>query len=320
MPNSRLLSLGLASLAAASLLLTACSTPSGGGDDKLTYKDSPLFKYTSAMYGGDKSNEEYIAEGNAVEELVATCMANEGFDYLPVDNSQYYTNNNTDDVDRNTEEWVAANGYGYNLTDDQQAEQNGQGGEIVDPNSDYVMSLSESEQTAYYEVLYGPQPTEEEMNDPDFEYQQLGCNGEAYKQINGSQVAEDPQFKGIIEEMSKLWEKQAQLPAVKKLNVAWSSCMADAGHADLPTKDSVYDLMNAQNEEAWADGSEGPSPEKRAEMRKEEIDLALADFHCSEGLNYEQIVLAAQFDLEKKFIADHQAELDAMLAAANGSK
>ena len=319
MPRPHLTAVGVASLAVASLLLAGCSTPGGGGaDGTLTYEDSPLMKYSAALYGGERENEEYIAEANAVEELVATCMAAEGFEYVPVDQAQYYTANGNDaEVDRDTEEWVAANGYGYNLTDEQQAEQNAQWEDVVDPNQEYLASLSESEQTAYYEVLQGPQSTEEEMSDPEFVYQQLGCQGEASIEVRGQQLYENPEYKDLIADMTKLWEKQLELPEVKAVNAAWSGCMADAGYPDLKTKDGVYDIMNAQNEEAYADGTEELSDEKRAEMRDEEIDLALADFHCAEDVDYTTVTLTAQFALEEQFIADNKAELDAMLAASS---
>jgi len=321
MPRPRLFALGVASIAATSLLLVGCTSPGGGsgGGGDLTWEDSPLLEYSNAIYGGDRENEDYIAEANAAEELIATCMADEGFEYIPVDQAQYYSFDD-EDVDRDTEEWVAANGYGYNLTEEQQAEQDAQWEDFVDPNQDYVMSLSESEQTAYYEVLQGPQPTEEEMADPDFMYQQLGCYGEAYTAVRGEQVYEKPEFKSIIDAMNELWEKQQDLPAVKAVNAAWSSCMADAGYPDLKTKDAVYELMNAQSEEAYADGAEEISPEKRAEMRDYEIDLALADFHCAEEVDYQKVTLEAQFELEEQFIADNKSELDTMLAAAGQEK
>ena len=37
--------------------------------------------------------------------------------------------------------------------------------EQVDPNADYVASLSESEQMAFYEALHGPMPDEDEMSE-----------------------------------------------------------------------------------------------------------------------------------------------------------
>ncbi|QYH35454.1 hypothetical protein [Salinibacterium sp. M195] len=318
MPRPRLVTLGVASVACASLLLAGCSS-TGERSGELTYEDSPLYVYSTALYGGDRENDEYIAEANAAEELIAECMADEGFTYLPVDQTDNYSFDDSELADRNTEEWVAANGYGYNLTDEQQAAQNEEAENYVDPNQDYVMALSESEQTAYYEVLHGPQPTEEEMNDPDFSFEPLGCYGTANSEVRGDQIYSDPQYKNLIDSMSKLWEEQQETPEMKKFNAEWSSCMADAGHPDLATKDAVYDFMNAQSEEAWADGVE-LSKEKRTELRDQEIDLALADFHCSEDLDFEQKTLAAQFKLEEKFVAENKAELDEMLAAATQTK
>ena len=74
----------LAALAASAMvfILTGCGGASS--DDKLSYEDSPLSQYLSAAWGGDLSQEEQQKkmekEQAQVEELVAQCMADEGFE------------------------------------------------------------------------------------------------------------------------------------------------------------------------------------------------------------------------------------------------
>ena len=103
-------------LAAAVVLtagLTACSGPAAGGaPDPM---DSPLNKYMSAMWGGDLSEKEQQArfdkENKQREELIAECMAEEGFEYIPVvqNGGMVFSGDEWDPEDR---EWVAQYGYG----------------------------------------------------------------------------------------------------------------------------------------------------------------------------------------------------------------
>ena len=58
-----------------------------------------------------------------------------------------------------------------------------------------------------------------------------------------------------------------------------------------------------------------PDPAAMEELRQKEIDVALADFRCSEKLErYMQTTLKAQFALETQFVEDNKSELDALLA------
>jgi hypothetical protein len=318
----RLLPVTITLAVATTLALAGCS-PDGGGGGELDPEKTPLTEYYDAIYG-QYDEKEQTAKQNEVEELMAVCMAEEGFEYVPVDQSQWASMNTFDeDEDRDTKEWVASNGYGMSQTPEEQAEQNEQMEEFVDPNQDYVMSLSESEQTAYYEVLYGPQPSEEEMESGDYEYswETSGCSGKAQHDVNGVPVYEDPEYKPLLDDMNGLWEKLQKSPTVVKAEAAWSSCMADAGYADFKKKEdamtSVNEASNAYYESlnpAETTTPVEPDPAKLAELREKEIEVALADFTCAEETDYQDTVLKAQFDLEKQFIADHKAELDAMAA------
>ena len=115
----------------------------------------------SAAYG-DFDEEKAIADSKKAEESTAACMAAEGFDYIPVDQSQNISSFDAADIkERDTEAWVAANGYGMTQNPEDMAAQQEQSESSVDPNQDYVASLSHTEQNAFYEVPHGPQQTED---------------------------------------------------------------------------------------------------------------------------------------------------------------
>ena len=132
----------------AALLLAGCAGP--GTDAKLDPEKTPLTKYFDAIYGSGDDNEVYIAQAQEAEELVAACMSDEGFEYIPVDQSQYYNFEEEDGPKWGTKEFVIENGYGMQQSPEQIEEMNSSSEEFVDPNQDYVATISETEKSAYY--------------------------------------------------------------------------------------------------------------------------------------------------------------------------
>jgi hypothetical protein len=317
MSRPRFVPVGIAAFAL-SIALTGCSAGSGGGGaSELTQEDSPLQEYMAVVYESqDQSDfEEQQAEA---EELIAVCMADEGFEYIPVDYSSQYVEMDEGDIeDQNTKEWVAENGYGMNQTPEQIAEQNEQAEEFVNPNDDYVMTLSEGEQTAYYEVLYGPGPDESEIDeDGSYEYnwEEGGCQGAAQHETGGEDIWNSDEHADLIEAMNSVWEDLEKDPAVKTLNAEWASCMADAGYADFSVKNDAVQAVVDESNALYENAETGPSDEDIKAARDHELEIALADFTCSEEVNYNDVQLKAQFELEEQFISDHKAELDAFIA------
>lgn len=333
----------LAALAATAMVfvLAGCSGTQGG--DALTYEDSPLSEYLTAAYGGDLSPEEQQKQSEEnqrkIEELVAQCMADEGFEYSPnTDNGGMVFSDSDGQWEPDKREWVEK--YGYGMVNSPFAEQQEENPteEFVDPNQDYVETLSESEQTAFYEVLYGPTPDEEEMGEGEsFEYnwETAGCQGWAQHEIDGDDVWQSDEFAELRTKMEELWTNSQESPALADLNAEWAKCMADAGEPGFATQpeatQSISDEQTALYETAYGDGSEpvdteSPEfvdPNESPEMKKlgeREIELALVDLECREKTSYTEKSLKIQFASEEKFIADNKAELDAFKAAAEQSK
>jgi len=299
------------------LLLAGCTAPTGG--EKLDPEKSPLSEYMGALYG-DQDEDAWAEQQEEVEELVAACMTDEGFEYIPVDQSQY-SFTDEDGPEWGTKEFAEQNGYGMQQTEEQIAEMNEQSEEYVDPNQDYVTSLSESEQTAYYEVLYGAPQYEEEGGEAveyEYDWTTAGCYGAAQHEVQGEQPYDDDKYKSLFEDMQKMYEDLQKTPEAKKADADWSDCMADAGETGFKKKNdavqSISDDLNAIYE-ANTTGELDQTAEL-AELREREIELALVDFECSTKVDYEQRTLAGQFELEKKFIKTHQKQLDELVANA----
>ena len=317
MSRPRIVPVGIAAIAL-SIVLAGCSAGSGGGGgSELKAEDSPLQEYMSAVYES-QDQTDFEAQQAEVEELTAACMAEEGFEYIPVDySSQYSSSTEVDFEDTNTEEWVTENGYGMNQTPEQIDEQSEQAEEFVDPNQDYIASLSEGEQMAYYEVLYGPGPDESELEeDGSYEYnwEEAGCSGKAQHETGGQDVWSSDEHADLIEAMNSVWEDLEKDPAIKTLNTEWASCMADAGYADFSVKNDAVQAVIDESNALWEGSETGPTDEETKAARDHEIEIALADFTCSEEVDYTDKQLKAQFALEEQFITDHKAELDAFIA------
>ncbi|TFD61593.1 hypothetical protein E3T39_06005 [Cryobacterium suzukii] len=309
----------LAAAALLSLTLAGCSGEKAAA--KLDPAESPLSKYMSSLYEGFDENDG-IAQQNEQEELVAACMAAEGFDYTPADASQYSGMASDSGEEYGTEKWVAENGYGMSQSPEQLAAQQEESEAYVDPNQDYVMSLSEGEQAAYNEVLYGPQPTEEELADGSYidSFETKGCYGSASQEIFGDQPSQEDHA-AVYDAMSLMYEDLQASPAIVKLDAEWASCMADAGYATFAKKaDAQESIMDAQN--ALYEDQSGTAPDETilADLREKELVLAMADFTCAEDVNYTEATTKVQFELEEQFITDHKSELDALIADSEQGK
>jgi hypothetical protein len=303
-----------------SLAMAGCSSSDAAED--LDPNKSPLTEYTEVIYG-NQDQDEFAKQQVEVEKLVATCMAEEGFEYIPVDQNQGQSFSSDDMEDTNTEEWVASHGYGMSQTPEEIEESNDNAVEWVDPNQPYVESLSEGEMTAYYEVLYGAQPTDEELNDDgsyDYKWENAGCQGAAQHEIQGESVYEQEEHKALFDSINEIYTDVEADPKVKKLNSEWAACMADAGYPDYKAKqEAVQDVIDKSNA-LWEENPEtGPTEEQQAEAREYEIEIALADFKCADAMDYTNKVTAVQFELEEQFITDHKAELDAIVAEVEKS-
>lgn len=322
--------------------LTACSGGSkeGGG---LTWEDSPLSTYLSAAYGGDLSQEEQerkmTERQKQVEELVAACMTDEGFEYTPVDQRGGMSFSSGDEWKPDDREWVAQYGYGaIDWPGRERMETAASEEEFVDPNQGYVESLSESEQQAYQETLWGPGVAEDQMNeDGSYEYrwENHGCQGKAQHEVEGdTNVWEREEFADLQEAINQLYNELGSHPDLAELDAKWASCMADAGYDGLAKQQdaaqSIYDDMNALYEEmpqpdpnlseaemmAFYEDAEKDRRAQQEPIKEKEVALALADLDCRDKLDYRDAQLKIQFAIEEQFIADHKTELEAFKAAA----
>lgn len=323
---------------ASALLLAGCS---GGGDAKQSEpEEGPLAKYMAPLYDGEEYTQEKMdADNKKIEDLVAKCMTKEGFEYTP--NLQNGGTVFSSEEEEDGPEWGSvefAEKYGYGFIDSPGMEEmpdEGEMEEMVDPNQEYIESLSESEAEAYNETLYGPQPTEEEWAEMEesgnYDYEQSGCYADAQKAVQGKsmQAYEDPEFADLFaaqqEFYTDIYGDGSDMNAVSpnddiaKLDRQWADCMADAGFDGFTSPNSASNVISEEyNALQMPDGEDGEwvelSKEDQKKFQKREIEVAVADATCKKQLKYEDAVMKITFALEQKFVDEHKSELDALLA------
>lgn len=341
--------LPVAAAVAAVAALAACGGDAGPGEE-LTWEDSPLSQVLADLYGGDMSPEEQeqqmAEQEREVQEIIATCMAEEGFEYIPVTYDHSFIA--FDDDDWGSKEW--AEQYGYGITTDPWADQEQVEPveEWTDPNDDYVMAMSPGEQEAYYEALYGPMDFAEDDGEwvegddmaVEYDWEEAGCQGlaqhEVYDQDNAQAMWEDPAFSEFFAAAERIYEEVERDPKVAEINEEWAACMADAGFDGMTRPDEASNEFYEEWERLYTEADAqidwenidwealGPNADPvrdaigedvLAEMREREIATAVADSTCKEDLGTESKYFAVQFEYEEEFVKTWQAEIDALVAS-----
>jgi hypothetical protein len=252
----------MAALAILIVGAVACGDDSKGA---AAADESPL----TALYGGNKSPAEQRKEALAVEEAAAQCMKEAGWQYKPVDYAQYNPQPSGDE-NLTQKEMGAKYAYGvvhnYELYELPNLEAGGDGATtatvtaqgIVDPNQEYMSSLSSDEMMKYQEALYGKQAVQpvadtlpsgtgpQIYTPPPLEEQ--GCQGKARLKVVGKQAYDDPDISKRLQDLS---QKLEQDPRVVDAQNAWGDCLFDINpDYDFATSNDTYTYVDGLMQEA----------------------------------------------------------------------
>ena len=270
-----------------------------------------------------------------VQESTARCMAQEGFEYIPaVDpGSSVFT---VSGAAFDQEEYVREQGFGITTWYGREETNQGSGGGWVDPNEAIVEAMSESESSAYYAALYGVQTESSEGAD------QPGCQGKALEEVYGQM---ERMFEELGPMLDEMYQRFLADPRYQEATGEWSGCMSDRGYSYDSTEqmyDAVFtDFGSRMDEligssdpfEGWTqeqreafyeensdeeiadffqqariDAREAVDQEALSALQQEEIDLAVANFECSES--FQETVAELQREYESEFIGKNRGLLD----------
>lgn len=323
-----------AAVAAAALVLTLAACTSGPADapgsDASPVDDAvgPLSQMFMDAYG--ELDEDTMSQQQVrMEQLVAECMAEQGWEYTPVDYSQIDGGTvavpGDGEPEWGTEEFAQKSGYGITTWQSTEATAEpvpeGDADEWQDPNHEYVDSLSETARAEYYEALHGPQPSFADMESGEWEYDpaDAGCYGKASEEVFNAggegleNIFEDPKFEALLEDINALYDQAQADPRLAELRADWTACMAEAGYPGLAGTDDAQDGIMTEHEALWQNGE--PDASALEELQEKERAIAVADFRCAKSSDVDALTLKVQHELEQDFIDAHRAELDELLAA-----
>ena len=329
--------------AALVLLLTACG---GGGDPDPGVQQGAIDLLFEDMYGEwdpEQSNQDMIR----MEEIIAECMTEQGFDYTPVDYSQGGSPMPVED-DGIEEEWGTiefARKWGYGATTNPGGQADPEpvdpgGEEWVDPNAEYVESMTESELAAYNTAMFGEQwnaePTEDmETEEFVWDWKTAGCSGLAQHEIYGDAMTPPPDddFADLEAEMQVMWESITNDPRLAEVAGEWAACMAGAGYSGLSDVSDAENLIHEQVNALWEDAYADVAPdadeeawraieesvqEEMAAIAPEEIKTAVDDFTCRDKVGYTRVQAEVNVARQQEFYDLHSDELIAWAEARSG--
>lgn len=318
------------------LALAGCSSPGSPAAE-----DSPLEVLYAAALGSDGSLS--AAERHAQErarylrqdELVAQCMAEQGFTYVPSDYgapAQDFSALNSDGLD--PAEFAALYGYAITTWEDTPAglawaQAEDERGPDVNPNEAIQEAMGEAEAEAWREALSGTDAYwEAAAATLEWDWEQEGCIGRARHEIGADSgreaadaVTSDPQYTELLNEWNAIGERTAADERLDALRGEWATCMVTAGFPGLPSPEaamqSIFDAKSAliatlPTEDLQDPAFTGPD---LTELREQEISIATADLACQEKVDYVQRVREVRDEHERAFIEENGATLDAYLTA-----
>lgn len=268
----------------------------------------PLERYLGDAVGA-RTQGDVAAELAVHEESVAACMAEQGFEYVPmvmVPGSFEAS----DEPLRGSREFAET--YGYGIWHGPEIEP-GQFTYMLDDsaNQAYRASLSPEAQAAYDVALMGQRTN---LGDGTVSYDGTGCT-------EGPALRDSPEaeyLRGVRQEVSdylqSLWDGAD--PRLAEVDAAWASCMRDAGYDDdspHAAEQRVIDEVTA----AYGSGSAlttAQTDERAADERR----LALADQDCRDATDWTTRRRAVEHELQQEYVDAHRADLDALVAALSG--
>lgn len=343
--------LSFAVAAAVALPLAACS-----GDDEPEPTPTPSEEEAAPLeamlteYLSDWSDEDIQERLAEMERQVAACMAEEGFDYTPVDYSEVeFDLGATLDLQPGSAEF--AEQYGYGITTDPFT--SGET-EVTDPNEAYVAAMSDAERNAYLTALYGAGYAETGTGEEgealdDYDWEQAGCTGRAQHEVMASGI-QDEAFAGLQADMVQMLEDADADPRLAQVTTDWSACMLDAGFDGLAKVGDGEAAISAEVEAARAEVYGGPAgtadaddpaaaarrallgaagatdpaldaafDEALAEITPREIDMAVADAACRAQVGYDDVRRQVDTQYQLAFLAEHADEIQTWLETLSGA-
>lgn len=265
----------------------------------------PAEAYLEAALG--VTADDAAARAIRMEEAVAACMSEQGFEYVPDTSGYHYVDTAAIDPPPGSRGFAEIYGYGFAAMPEEMRAESTPG---MNPNDVIMSEMSPEELEAYEKALWGDTAADE----------LAGCYGAARGEVWGD-PAEDPVRVALEAEIARVDAELAPADAaVAEAAGAWSACMSDAGHpgfvAPPDAEQAAWDRWMAFNGAIAADPTLGLEGEDGAivgqgAVADDEVALALADWDCRSEVGYDTVWQSARDRLQQEYVDAHRAELDA---------
>ena len=273
----------------------------------------------------DVAWSEPISDAARMESLVAECMAQAGFTYVPTSGEPAQGSGSP----AAGASLPSEPGYGI-ATGPRPAPP------AADPNAATVAALSPAEQQAYRVALEGEAHPAPDGGADDgawqYDWQRAGCRGSAQHQVYGDPAQLDDAA-ALEAELAEARLAAASDPRVDELDAAWAACMAASGYAGYTAAQdaeaSVQDAWDALWAQAWSGLPSDPSASDVAaaeaaaepavaELAAHERVLAAADRTCRDQVGYDDARDAVTAEYQDRFYQAHRAALEEWLGGDVG--
>lgn len=245
--------------------LTMAVILAGCGSDESTETaavESPIAEFLGQddfLTDPDAAEAQFIEQERERQEIIAECMKEQGFEYVPVDMSDVIDFGGDGEEEWGSDEWVAKWGFGITTQRYSQAQV---GDNLLgfddsfmtddfdnDPNNAIVEALSPAEQEAYYEALYGGDDSfpafDESLSDEeieaqmeDFTFEPQGCEGEGYEADQTTRFYMD-----FSDDLQAMEERMQADPRVTAKQQEIADCVAEKGQSYTKMED-VYEYFD----------------------------------------------------------------------------
>jgi len=296
------------------------TTPKTYKEQSESYGESPLAEFLNPVFGTGLDPEEQTRRNVSLNieghELIAQCMRDAGFEYSPNLSTLRVAQPDRRPNDR---DWVEQ--YGYGFVNSPAAPPVAQPKDSWDVGK-HIASLGESERKAYILALWGQAYFSQEDDPPEqsgLTWEDEGCSGKARHEveiIRSTDITASEEFMPLFEAIAELDSDPWYLDRLNGINLEWSLCMENAGHADQTSPDNATQQIATE----WSAITSLPEDDANraallTDLGQREIALAVADLECRETSSTLERQQALRFELESRFVADNRTALEALRAA-----
>lgn len=292
---------------------------------------SPLDPYWAELWPDRRQNDPDPWALRA-EEVVAACMAEQGFEYRIDELAGVGVTRQPDGY--GTVAFAQQYGYGETIPfvegELPRLWNEAPIGEGRAWNMAYREGLSEQARAAYDLAMDGvyADPNSPDRPPPgEYDPSLNGCRGRGNGEVFSDGMVGPAEFGEVKRAVDEVWGRVEADDRVVAALAQWSACMADAGHPGLLTTMDAESLVSTQIFEAWQqewadqtgtnlgvtdyDVVRERIPNALAELRQAEVDLAVADATCRESSGYLATRHAVEVEIEQEVVDLYRADLDA---------